>query len=106
MSEQDMEIAKTIQQQIGGRRFAAFVGAKDYVAIKNGLQFKVKARAKDGINVVRIVLNDQDTYDVEYGALRGLNYEVKARSEGIYCDQLESDFKNATGLFTSCGLSR
>ena len=32
------EIATTILQQLGGRRFVMFTGAKDFTAIDNGLQ--------------------------------------------------------------------
>lgn len=37
-------IAETILSQLGGRRFIAFTGAKEFVAIESGLMFRLPAR--------------------------------------------------------------
>jgi hypothetical protein len=96
----NQEIAKFVLQQLGGSKFLAMTGAKDLVAIKNGLQFKLPRYAELKINVVRIVLNELDNYDVEFGSLRGLNYKVVSKHEGIYGDMLQELFTAQTGLDT------
>ena len=101
----NMQIAQTILSQLGGGKFRAMTGAKDFVAIDNGLQFGLPGRfAKDGINKVRVTLGDSDLYTVEFLRCyrRGLEFraDVKAREEGICCDMLQDCFKRATGLDT------
>ncbi len=57
-------IAKTILEQLGGGRFMAMTGAKNMVAIENGLQFdlpRTRHYVKDGINKVQVVLDPSDT---------------------------------------------
>lgn len=52
----NMEIAETILIQLGGKRFIAFTGAKNFTAIKNGLQFNLPKNACK-VNCVQITLN-------------------------------------------------
>lgn len=97
------QTAQTILAQLGGGKFRAMTGAKDFLAIERGLQFGLPARfAKDGINKVRITLNDMDTYDVEFLAcshrLGAHKVREVAKDEGVYCDMLGECFKRATGL--------
>lgn len=98
-----MQAANIILNQLGGNKFIAMTGAKDLVNLSGkGLQFKLPARfAKDGINCVRITLNDSDRYDIEYGKVRGLDYKVLNESSDIYADALRANFKEVTGLDTS-----
>ena len=65
-------IAKTILQQIGGRRFAAMTGSKDFIDMGNGLR----------MSLARNKTKDIETHD------------------GIYCDMLEEMFTMVTGLYT------
>jgi hypothetical protein len=100
----NLEIANTILEQLGGGRFAAMTGAKNFAAVESGVRFKLPAKPgwiKNGINMVTIRLTPSDTYTVEYGKLRGTKYTVIATSEDVYCDTLQADFLDATGLFTS-----
>ena len=69
-------IAKTILEQIGGRRFAAMTGSKDFIDMGNGLRMSL-ARNKTSANRLDII------YD-----------------ERIYCDMLEEMFTMVTGLYT------
>lgn len=101
----NQQIAQTILQQLGGRRFTTMTGARDLLAIEKGLQMKLPANfAKDGINCVRITLEPSDTYRVEFGRIvrrKGVpEYNIKTTSEGIYCDGLAATFRAATGLST------
>lgn len=100
----DTSCAEIILSQIGGSHFATMTGAKHFVAIADGrgLQFKLPSNfANKRINIVRIILNSSDLYDVEYGFQRGINYKVLTRSEDVYCDMLKDDFERETGLYTN-----
>lgn len=103
MSEENMAIAETILAQMGGqRRLTMMTGAKNYVAVDRGLQFKLpRGSAKDGINHVKITLDPSDTYIVECLAVnyKTQDFEVKASEEGVYCDQLMDCFERCTGLY-------
>ncbi len=99
----NQEIASVILQQLGGQgRLCAMTGAKDFVAIENGLQFGIGKNAK-GVNKVRIVLNGDDLYDVEFGVCRRvkgvMGYKVLAATEGAYNDMLMDLFEQATGMY-------
>ena len=62
---QNQEIAKIILQQLGGRQFAMMTGAKQFVAIDNGLRFRI-GKNKSRANLVKIVLRGDDTYNMEF----------------------------------------
>lgn len=72
-------IAKTILQQIGGKRFAAMTGSKDFIDMGNGLRFYRKTFSKKTFEC--------KTKDI-------------ATHDGIYCDMLEEMFTMVTGLYT------
>lgn len=98
------EVATTILVQLGGRRFAAMTGAKLFSATDvplPGLTFRLPANfARNGINVVTIVLTPADTYTVTFGKLRGLNYKVLRELEDVYAEDLQRVFREETGLDT------
>ncbi|CAH0531123.1 hypothetical protein [Vibrio hippocampi] len=98
-------IAKTILEQLGGGRFMAMTGAKNMVAIENGLQFdlpRTRHYVKDGINKVQVVLNPSDTYTVLGLKWMPRKYEFKelANQSGVYGDTLQAVFTDITGLDT------
>lgn len=100
--EQRQEVAQTIAQQLGGLgRLKAFLGASQFVALENGLQFKFKGSRK--FNTCRVILDPSDTYTVEFGQYRPskLDYVKKEEFDGIYCDQLVELFESTTGLYLS-----
>lgn len=116
MSNENLVIAKTILEQMGGsRRLEAFLGAHCFVAHERAVSFKWKARSKS--NYVKITLNSMDTYDLEFGRLRNVkpkdyspeeieracreSYKVVSKHEGIYFDQLMDVFERETGLYLS-----
>lgn len=94
-----MEIAKTILSQLGGYRFIAMTGSKDFLAGDNSLTFRV-GRNSAGINGVRIELTPSDTYTMEFIKLTKAERKVVARVEDVYCDQLQDMFLEHTGLYT------
>lgn len=105
------EVATTIFHQLGEGRFLAMTGAKHLISIeeggKKGLQFSLPARfANNGINKIRIFLNSNDLYDIEFGKITkskttGYNYKVVISSEDVFCDQMKYVFTKVTGLHLS-----
>lgn len=95
------QVAGVILDQLGARRFLAMTGARDMVATAQGLQFKLPANfATGGVNMVRVELDDSDTYSVIVGRFRALEFKEKGRESLIYCDQLQAAFSRLTGLDT------
>ena len=96
-----MQVAQTILQQLGGNKFAVMTGARHFLDCGNALAFRLPSNfAKDGINAIRITLEDSDTYAVQFGKVRGHSHKVIAEKTGIYCDMLPEVFREATGLET------
>ena len=96
-------VAETILQQLGGRRFVAMTGARQFLGGKNSLSFKLPGKnfCKGDINYVRIELTPMDVYDMVFCRIRGTNVTEIAKHEGIYNDQLRGIFTQETGLRTS-----
>ena len=96
-------IASTILNQIGGRKFVAMTGAKDFIDLKNGLQFRLPSTrhyTRDGINSVRVILDADDTYTVEFWKVRGINAKQVRTVDQVYADNLQHVFTTYTGLDT------
>lgn len=123
---QNQQIASTILQQLGGNRFLLTTGAKQLVAIKNGIRFRI-GRNSSKANMVRIVLKADDTYKMEFIKIGNMvnSYAIMAKCkdrddflrkleaaekraepkvleeyDGICCDQLEELFSDYTKLAT------
>ena len=86
-------------QQLGGNRFIAMTGAKQFVWDDDRMIFRIP-KAKDGINKVVITLNAKDLYDVDYYRIRGVKATKVRSSKDLYDDMLQSDFTENTGLYT------
>lgn len=101
------QIAQTILNQLGGHRFIVMTGAKNLLGSERALAFRLPSRfAKEGINVVRITLNDADLYEVDFQRWHGSAQRFGKRVEGVYADQLRAVFTAETGLDTSMGTMR
>ncbi|EJX3082898.1 hypothetical protein OD099_004699 [Salmonella enterica] len=96
------EIAVEILNQLGGNKFIAMTGAKNFVWLeKGGLIFKLPSNfSRNGINLVRIKLEPSDTYNIEFLKSRGASLKSIASFEMIYCDQFQEIFIETTGLYT------
>lgn len=108
-------IANTILSQLGGNRFIAMTGAKNFVAIDNGLRFQIGRNASK-TNRVEIVLTPMDTYDYTFIKYRPYSVKIDHKAmtvkevpekrevvkefKDIYCDQLQELFTEVTGLYT------
>lgn len=105
-----MEIANTILAQLGGRKFLAMTGAKNLFGSdeERTLQFQLpRSFAKDGINAVRVKLEESDTYTVTFykvGTARtGYAHKTVREVSDVYADSLRAVFTETTGLETSLG---
>ena len=102
-SQERMDIANTILQQLGGRKFQAMTGARQFVALESGLRFKLPGGGgfcKHGINCVSITLDPSDTYTVVFYRNRGMTVTTVSEHHDIYFDQLQELFTAETGLDT------
>ena len=125
----DQEIAKTIIQQLGGNKFVVMTGAKNFVAINNGIKFNIGRNASRA-NLVKIILFGDDTYTMQFWRIGNsnpyitfmkyiekgmspeeaqkkaekakLNEEPKLLKEynGLFFDQLQEFFTEYTKLYT------
>ena len=81
--------AGTILQQLGGNKFIAMTGAKDFVKDdkEQMIAFRIGRNSKS-VNIVRIRLNSKDLYDMEFLMSRGANIYPQSTANDIYFDQL------------------
>ena len=92
-----------VLRQLGGNRFIAMTGAKNFVQSKADryLAFKLPSNfAYEGINYVKVQLNSLDLYDVTFSKIRGTSIKEISRAEGIYGDMLAQIFRKHTKLNT------
>jgi hypothetical protein len=94
-----METATTILEQLGGSRFVAMTGSKNFVGSSDSLSFKVGSNAKK-VTHCRIQLMPSDTYTVTFLKIRGTKVETLATDENVYAEDLEAIFTAGTGLYT------
>ena len=58
-------IATTIYNQLGGHKFVVMTGAKNMIAIENGLRFNIGQNGSKA-NTVKVILNGDDTYTMQF----------------------------------------
>lgn len=95
----DLTVANEILRQLGGNRFIAMTGAKDFAGTVNSLRFRIP-RSK-GINIIKIELNSMDEYDLTFSYVHGAKATLVEEITGIYNDQLQEIFTRQTGLYTT-----
>lgn len=89
-------------KQLGGNRFIAMTGAKNFIGHENGISFKIM-RNPMKVTHVAIDLDPSDTYTLEF-----LNIKTRPKLEKsiistrymVYGDQLQEIFTRETGLDT------
>lgn len=91
-------IAKTILSQLGGGRFVAMTGAKNFLDHDKGLSFRLPIGK---VNYIKIILNSLDLYDIEFGNVRGASYKKVDSLENIYAEDLQEIISEKTGLALS-----
>lgn len=101
--EETKQIAGTIFEQLGGRRFMTMTGAKHFVFGAEGdLSFRLTIGKW---NVVKIELTPMDVYKMTFSKMRkrdGITVIVDSVvQEDVYCDMLVDVFERQTGLATT-----
>lgn len=96
-----LAVAKTILEQLGGGRFMAMCGVKNFVGSEDGLSFSLPKKY-NGINKVQIKLTPADLYEVTFYffSAKTLECKVVKKVDDVYCDMLQEVFTDATGLYT------
>ena len=100
------QVSATILSQLGGGKFIAMTGSKNFVygTKDNGNDFLQMhlTRNKMGAKFLTIELNANDTYTMEFRKInRNLDVVATVKHEEVYCDMLCFLFTKTTGLFTS-----
>ena len=96
-----MKVAQTILNQLGGNRFIAMTGSKNFVSSEEKSYLGMRlTRNQSGANYLRITLTPMDVYKMEFISLRGNSMKTKIEFNNVYCDQLQELFTEATGLYT------
>lgn len=107
------EIANTILQQLGGRRFVVFTGSKDFMAIENGLKMSLAKNASKA-NRLEITLNGADLYNMKFYRYTPWRFSTRGGKfteypekitivkeyKNCYFDQLQELFTETTELYT------
>ncbi len=113
-TREDARVAETILAQLGGNKFIAMTGSKNFIADNGSDTLRmdlVKCMTK--ANKLWITLDRvTDTYTMKFfkytkGKLDMKTYEwIDEKSvdikvvKGVYCDMLQDIFKDVTGLYT------
>jgi hypothetical protein len=90
--------AETLKQ-LGGNRFIAMTGAKDFGVGPKGMSFKIGRNSKR-VNYIRIDLKN-DLYNMEFMWVSKKGIKVIKKVKGVYNDQLQKMFTKYTGMYTS-----
>lgn len=106
-----MRTADIILNQLGGGRFAAMTGSKNFIADGNTLRMSL-ARNASKANRLYITLDADDTYTMRFFRYTAPRFNSKTVSfteekvtevreiKGVYCDMLQGLFTEVTGLYT------
>lgn len=84
-----------VNSMIGVKHFSVEETAKGEPA----LNIRFKSKAKNQSNNVKITLNGNDTYSMKFTSIRGFKELEKGEQTGLYCDMLQSNFEQETGLY-------
>ena len=106
-----MTIAETILSQLGGNKFIAMTGSKNFISDGNTLRMSL-SKNKSAANKLYITLDANDTYTMKFFKATGGRFKtnpfewikyketIVAEFEGVYCDMLQDMFKEVTGMDT------
>ena len=100
ISNRNLEIANTIFQQLGGNKFKAMTGCKNFTSTDNGLSFHLVIRAKNSARYVKIILAPNDTYTMIFIAgMTAKTLREVDRVTDLFFDQLQEIFTDRTGIY-------
>jgi len=104
--ERQKDVAAEILKQLGGNKFMAMTGAKEFGFCSRGLGFKI-GRNSSKANYVQINYDQgKDLYTVIFtkNTFSNKTFEMTIKElgkfEGVYCDKLQEIFTNFTGMDT------
>ena len=92
-------IAETILSQLGGRMFIVMTGAKNILAHPDGLSFRI-GRNSHAVTQVKITLNREDLYDLDFGFIRKHEFRIKNSAKSVFAEDLQNVFTRFTGMDT------
>lgn len=98
-----MTVAKIILSQLGGNRFVAMTGSKNFIDGGDSLQFDIGRGATNKANKCRVTLTADDLYTVEFFKWNARKLEMTSvgKVTGVYNDMLRETFTSHTGFYTS-----
>ena len=97
----DMRVAEEILRTLGGSRFRAMTGAKNFAGTDNSLRMRI-GRNKTNANYMEVVLNGLELYDVTFAKVTKMGEMKSVRTyDNVYNDMLVSLFESHTGMYTS-----
>lgn len=102
MSHDAKQVSGIILKQLGGNRFIAMTGAKDfaYSTDENGNPFMVcKFKGSKVANYLRIYLMPSDTYKFQLIKIWGYNSKIVHDLDGVYAEDLQRIFTDLTKLY-------
>ena len=95
-----MSVAKTILSQLGGNKFCAMTGAKNFLDHGDALSMKI-GRNSSNSNYLKITLNMMDLYDVHFSKVSKMGEEKSVKEyNNVYNDMLVEIFESHTGMYT------
>ena len=89
--------ANLLLKQLGGNKFKAMTGAKDFGIGSDGLQFKIGRNSKSISHIV-IRLTSMDVYEMKFLRVRAGKITVVKKVNNVYADKLGVIFKKYTGM--------
>ena len=92
--------AKELLQQLGGNKFKAMTGAKDFGIGNDGLHFKIGKNSKSISHIVIDYDRGKDLYDMKFLRVRAGKIKVIKKVKDVYFDQLQKIFTKYTGMNT------
>ena len=97
ITEADNRVSKIIMSQINAidKWALSSWGAKNYISSHNILTFDVRGSKFRGKVIIK--LNKRDTYDIEFGTIRKMEYTVKHTDKTVYVEQLVNNLDNIIG---------
>lgn len=93
-------VAETVLHQLGGNKFMAMTGAKNFMRTPKGLHFALPRGAKNKANKVVIELDGNDTYSMTFYNQRGVDLKEVGQVHDLHAADLARTFTSATGLDT------
>lgn len=98
------QVAYEALKALGANKFVAMTGAKNLVALDNGVQFTLPSKGvANKANLVRVTVNDKDLYCISFLRLTSTQYREIEAVDNIFVEDLQTIFTNKTGLLTTLG---